>query len=66
MNTLLVSHPAPACILPIDHPARAVINSTKTDIRQTFNLHRHAPYPTGDDHDRMQADDCLSAPGGWE
>lgn len=66
MNTIIVSSPVPACILPVDHPARAIINSIKTDIARTWECHRHPPHDAGDDYDRVQAEDWLSAPGGFK
>lgn len=47
MNTIEVSTPTPACILPIDHPARAHVAACDTDIARTFELY-------ADDYQREQ------------
>lgn len=61
MNFVTWLHPAPSCPIPALHPARAV-NLHETDVRRTWN--EHAPVEYGDDYDRVNRDDYLSAPGG--
>lgn len=62
MNPLEFTTPAPSCRLPATHPAAAIVTADKTDIRRTWN--EHSVYELGDDYDRVQAEDWLSAPGG--
>lgn len=56
MNHIEVTHPHPACILPISHPARAYVNSDKTDIKRTFAMYAPA---YGDDYDMTTRLDWL-------
>jgi hypothetical protein len=64
VNIITVTTPLPACILPIDHPARANTGWEHVDVSATFAM--HAPFHAGDDYDRVQADDWLSAAGGFK
>ena len=65
MNTILILKPVPHCPIPFGHPCfRGYTPAEHTDIRETWN--RHAPYQTGDDYDRVLAEDHLSAIGGFK
>lgn len=65
MNINVILKPAPHCVIPFGHPCfRGYTPAENTEIRRTWA--NHAPHPTGDDYDRVQADDWLSAPGGWK
>jgi hypothetical protein len=55
--------PAPSCLLPITHPARALIPAEHTDVSRTWS--EHSLFDLGDDYDRVQRDDWLSALGGF-
>ncbi len=64
MNIIEFTEPAPSCLLPATHPARAHTPACKTDVAETWN--RHSVYQLGDDYDRVQAEDYLSAIGGFK
>lgn len=63
-NIMEFQTPAPYCVLLITHPARAHTPACKTDVAETWN--RHSVYQLGDDYDRVQAEDYLSAIGGFK
>lgn len=56
-NVIEFSNPAPSCLIPITHPARAHTPACKTNVAETFS--RHSVYQLGDDYDRVNADDWL-------
>lgn len=63
MKAIIVSTPAPACILRSGDPARC-----HDDIPLEETFARHTLPPVGDirdDYQRVQDDDYLSAPGGF-
>lgn len=63
MNIIVKNKPAPHCDIPFGHPLfRGYVPSERTDIRRTWA--KAAP-AYGDDYDRVQRDDWLSAPGGF-
>lgn len=63
-NIIEFSTPAPSCLVPITHPARAHIPACNVDVSETWN--RHSVYQLGDDYDRVLAEDWLSAAGGFK
>lgn len=66
MKALVINADAPYCILRLTD-ARAYVPASHTDIRKTFEAHRHIHAPTeyGDYYDRVMREDWLSAPGGF-
>lgn len=59
---ILVSHPHPACLLPITHPFRADTLRRKVDVAETFA--RHAPIRyTPDDYDMNERSSHLDMMG---
>ena len=62
-NVIEFASPAPSCLVPITHPARAN-DLNRTDLAETFN--RHSVYELGDDYDQVIAEDHLSAIGGFK
>jgi hypothetical protein len=63
-NVIEFSTPVPYCLVPGTHPAFGYRDSNNTDVSDTIN--RHSVYELGDDFDRVQADDWLSAIGGFK
>ena len=65
MNTIhVILKPAPHCPIPHGHPCfRGYTPAEHTRVGRTFNL--HAPTDYGDDYDRVNRQDWLSAPGGF-
>ena len=39
MNIIEFSSPAPSCLVPLTHPARAVVTSINTDVGRTIAEH---------------------------
>ncbi|HMM53305.1 MAG TPA: hypothetical protein PKD87_17070 [Burkholderiaceae bacterium] len=39
MNIIEFSSPAPSCLIPLTHPARAVVSSINTDVGRTIAEH---------------------------
>ena len=66
MNTPTVTwlKPAPCCVIPALHPARAHVPSVKTDVAETWKLHDIGDIR--DDYQMVQDDDWMSAPGGFK
>jgi hypothetical protein len=61
-NVIEFSSPAPSCLIPITHPARAVLH--EPDVATTW-----AHYSTADlqdDYELVQSQDWLSAQGGFK
>ncbi len=59
MTIITVTSPAPACILPATHPARAHIPACKTDVRRTFAPH-WPDHRLCDDYEHVERTDWLS------
>lgn len=64
MNITTILKPAPHCPIPVGHACHiGYVPAEQTRIERTFA--KHAPIPYGDDFDRVNNDDWLSAPGGF-
>ncbi len=64
MNTMTIPKPHPHCPVPEGHACYiGYVPAEKTDIRRTW---QRCNENYGDDYDRVQQDDWLSAPGGFK
>jgi hypothetical protein len=63
MSIIEHAGPAPSCTLPILNPARAHIPAGDTDVRRTWK--QYSVLDLVDDYGMVDAQDWLSAPGGF-
>lgn len=64
MNVILFNTPAPSCLVPMTHPARAHIPASDTNVRRTFD--EHSTLDLLDDYDLTSRTDYLEMPGAFQ
>ncbi len=62
MNIIEFSTPAPSCLIPATHPARAYVPAHKTDVRKTIAPY-WPDYSMCDDYDLTDRLGYLEQPG---
>lgn len=63
MNEIEFQISAPSCLVPLTHPARAVVPACKTDVGKTIAEH---DFSYLDDYDLTDRLGYLESVGGWK